>query len=115
MHSRSTLGRRGCQDAIDLACDVTPIMGMGHTQSISPQGSIHALASSYNERQKKRGPNKPKNIVRRPDERPFIQILHKGTFLDVEVPKLITTLWKRVYDGDYFTYDLFPKHKRVQV
>ncbi|GKV09925.1 hypothetical protein SLEP1_g21358 [Rubroshorea leprosula] len=114
-HSRSTSGRRGRHNSVDLACDVTPVLDVGHTRSISPQGSIHAAASSHNEKQKGRGPNKPKRAARRADERPFIQISHKGTFLDVEVPRLITTLWKRVYDGDYFTYDLFPEQKRLQV
>ncbi|GKV15768.1 hypothetical protein SLEP1_g26520 [Rubroshorea leprosula] len=28
---------------------------------------------------------------------------------------MITTLWKKVYDGDYFTYELFPEEKWVQV
>ncbi|GKV30998.1 hypothetical protein SLEP1_g39747 [Rubroshorea leprosula] len=113
--SHSTSGRRRWQDAVDLTCDVTPVMGMGHTQSISPQGSIHTTALSHKERQKGRGPNKPKKAARRPNERPFIHLWHKGTFLDVEVPRLIMTLWKRLYDGDYFTYELFPKHKRVQL
>ncbi|GKV21627.1 hypothetical protein SLEP1_g31588 [Rubroshorea leprosula] len=110
--SRSTLGRRKRHNSVDLACDVTLRI---HTRSISPQGSIHAAASSHNGKQKGRGLNKPKKAARRPDERPFIQISHKGTFLDVEVPRLITTLWKRVYEGDYFTYDLFPEQKRLQV
>ncbi|GKV48031.1 hypothetical protein SLEP1_g54870 [Rubroshorea leprosula] len=113
--SRTTSGRRGRHDAVDLARDVTPVMNAGHTQSISPQGSIHVAAASSSQKQKGRGPNKSKKAARRPDERPFIQISHKSTFLDVEVPRLITTLWKRVYDGDYFTYELFPEHKRVQV
>ncbi|GKV41993.1 hypothetical protein SLEP1_g49455 [Rubroshorea leprosula] len=39
--SRPTSGRRGRYDAVDLARDVTPVMNAGHTQSISPQGSIH--------------------------------------------------------------------------
>ncbi|GLT84279.1 hypothetical protein SLE2022_025200 [Rubroshorea leprosula] len=113
--SRSTSGRRGRHNSVDLACDVTPVLDAGHTLSISPQGSIHAAASSHNGKQKGRGSNKPKRAARRPYERPFIQISHKGTFLDVEIPRLITTLWKRVYDGDYFTYDLFLEQKRLQV
>ncbi|GKV01786.1 hypothetical protein SLEP1_g14311 [Rubroshorea leprosula] len=113
--SRSTSERQGRHNSVDLACDVTPVLDAGHTRSISPQGSIHAAASSHNGKQKERGPNKPKRAARRADERPFIQISHKGTFLDVEVPRLITTLWKRVYDGDYFTFDLFPEQKRLQV
>ncbi|GKV43043.1 hypothetical protein SLEP1_g50384 [Rubroshorea leprosula] len=82
--SRSTLGRRGRHNSVDLACDVTPVLDAGHTRSISPQGSIHAAASSHNGKQKGRGPNKPKRAARRADERPLIQISHKGTFLDVE-------------------------------
>ncbi|GKV13407.1 hypothetical protein SLEP1_g24415 [Rubroshorea leprosula] len=113
--SRTTSRRRGHHDAVDLAHDVTPIMNARHTQSISPQGSVHVAAASFSQKQKGRGPNKLKKAARRPYERPFIQISHKGTFLDVEVPRLITTLWKRVYDGDYFTYELFPEHKKVQV
>ncbi|GKV15216.1 hypothetical protein SLEP1_g26018 [Rubroshorea leprosula] len=111
--SRTTSGRPGRHDAVDLACDVTLVMNVGHTQSISLQGSIHVAVTSYSQKQKRRGPNKSKKAARRPTERPFIQISHKGTFLDVEVPRLITTLWKKVYDGDYFTYDLFPEHKRT--
>ncbi|GLT25891.1 hypothetical protein SLA2020_009920 [Shorea laevis] len=62
MRSRRTSGRRGRQDTVDLACDVTPVMGRSHTQSISPQGFIHVADSSHKERQKGRGPNKPKKL-----------------------------------------------------
>ncbi|GKV13440.1 hypothetical protein SLEP1_g24445 [Rubroshorea leprosula] len=52
--SCNTSGRQGHHDAIDFACDVTPVLDVGHTQPISPQGSIHAAASSHNEKQKGR-------------------------------------------------------------
>ncbi|GLU03786.1 hypothetical protein SLE2022_209680 [Rubroshorea leprosula] len=80
-------------------------------QSISPQASIHAAVSGNREGKKGRGPNKAKNGPKTPDERPLIQLSPNRQFLDVEVPRLITTLWKRFYDGDYFTYELFPEEK----
>ncbi|GKV05623.1 hypothetical protein SLEP1_g17610 [Rubroshorea leprosula] len=86
--SRGTVGRRAQSNAVDLG---------------------------NQEGKKGRGPNKAKKGPKTPDERPLIQFSPNRQFLDVEVPRLITTLWKRFYDGDYFTYELFPEEKRVQV
>ncbi|GKV17595.1 hypothetical protein SLEP1_g28075 [Rubroshorea leprosula] len=99
--SRSTSGRRGRHNSVDLACDVTPVLDAGHTRSISPQDSIHVAASSHYGKQKGRDPNKQKRAARRPDERPderlFIQIAHKGTFLDVEKRLQVWELFKTHY------------------
>ncbi|GLU04046.1 hypothetical protein SLE2022_212130 [Rubroshorea leprosula] len=113
-HSRGTCGRRSRVATTDLACDATPDMDASHMGCISPQCFVHVVGSSHQDTRRGRGLEKGKKPAKMPKEKPVIKFSDKGTFLDVEVPRMIMTLWKRVYHDYYFTYDLFPQKRRCK-